>query len=312
MRKKKRILILNIIIIIIFIVAIILIYNGNISDMVKNTGEIKTSVDGQVNDIQDDKIEEENIMEQQSEAQTETESIMFEDEDGTGSDLVPGYFGHRDSTASGSTSSSAFPDSQNTVEQKKETITFPYSVPNSNLVVQKITSYDGIFLEDGSDSEITGVTAIVLQNTGVTAIEYAKIALKNDEYTMMFEASDIDAGAAVVVQEMSQTLYQQNTYTECVADVAEINELDKSVDEIDVKENADGSLRVSNLTGEVIPCVRLFYKFYMEEENTYVGGITYTARLIDLEAGSSQTITPSHYLAGYSKVVMVRTYDTKE
>ena len=69
---------------------------------------------------------------------------------------------------------------------------------------------------------------------------------------------------------------------------------------------------VPNLTDQKIPAVRIFYKFYMEDEAAYVGGITYTAKITNLDAGTSQTITPSHYLKGSSKIMMVRTYDTAD
>ena len=77
-----------------------------------------------------------------------------------------------------------------------------------------------------------------------------------------------------------------------------------------VEENEDGSLLVTNLTDKTIPTIRIFYKYYMYDEEVYVCGITYTARIRDLEGGASCVIAPSHYMAGASKVVMVRTYDT--
>ena len=79
-----------------------------------------------------------------------------------------------------------------------------------------------------------------------------------------------------------------------------------------VEENDSGALEVTNLTGAELPCVRVFYKFYMPSEDIYVGGIAYVAKIVDLQAGQSQTIIPSHYLSGSSKVVMVRTYDSAE
>ena len=85
-----------------------------------------------------------------------------------------------------------------------------------------------------------------------------------------------------------------------------------SADQVKVEETENGSLLVTNLTDEEIPCVRIFYKFYMEEEEAYVGGITYTAKLTGLSAGGSQTVSPSHYAAGSSRVMMVRTYDSAE
>ena len=95
-------------------------------------------------------------------------------------------------------------------------------------------------------------------------------------------------------------------------DQAKTDEFEMSEDKVRVEETGEGSLRITNLTDEEIPCVRIFYKFYMEEEQTYVGGITYTAKVTGLSAGGSQTVTPSHYSSGNSLVMMVRTYDTAQ
>lgn len=200
----------------------------------------------------------------------------------------------------------------NVSEQATNKLTFPYDIPNTDLIIQKITSYDGIYLEDGSDSSVSDIYSIVLKNNGDTDIEYVRIALKCDDTELSFEASDIPAGASVVAQESSKTEYHAGKYTDCRADIADGINLEQSADTIKVQENKDGSLTVFNLTDSSIPCVRLFYKFYMEEEKAYIGGITYTVKLLDLEAKGSQTITPSHYFSGYSKVVMIRTYESQE
>lgn len=191
-------------------------------------------------------------------------------------------------------------------------ITFPYTIPNTNLTIQNITSYDGVFLEDGSDSDVSGIASMVLKNSGSSNVEYANITLNCNGTQLTFEVSDITAGSSVVVQEANKAAYTAGTYTDCSADVAEIDGFEMSSDKVKVEENEDGSLTVVNLTGEEIPCVRVFYKFYMDDENAYVGGITYTAKMTNLEANGSQKVTPSHYSAGYSKVVMIRTYDTTD
>lgn len=191
-------------------------------------------------------------------------------------------------------------------------VTFPYAIPNTGLTIQTIAGYDGIFLEDGSDSPVSGIYSIVLKNTGSTDVEFARITLSCDGTPITFELSDLPSGAVVVAQEINQTAYQDGVYRDCSADIAEIDGLEQSDGQISVRENGDGSLTVSNITDKRIPCVRVFYKFYMSDEDVYVGGITYTAKLTDLEAGGSYTIIPSHYSPGYSKVVMIRTYDSKE
>ena len=189
---------------------------------------------------------------------------------------------------------------------------FPYAIEGTELTVQNISSYDGIFLEDGSDGDVAGVAAMVVKNTGDTNVEYAAITISCNGETLEFDASDLPAGATVVVQEKNKTPYQSGAYTDCSAVVAEMGDFEMSEDQVKVEETESGSLLVTNLTDEEIPCVRIFYKFYMADEETYVGGITYTAKLTGLSAGASQTVTPSHYAAGNSRIMMVRTYDSTE
>ena len=120
------------------------------------------------------------------------------------------------------------------------------------------------------------------------------------------------AGATMVVQEANATAYVNANVTECNCDVALLDNFEMSTGMVSVTENEGGGLLVTNLTGEKIPCIRVFYKFYMTNEKVYVGGITYTAKLRDLAAGKSTVITPSHYMAGSSELVMVRTYETAD
>ena len=82
-----------------------------------------------------------------------------------------------------------------------------------------------------------------------------------------------------------------------------------SYGQIEITENADNTLVIKNLTGKDLPSVRLFYKYFMEEEQLLVGGVTFTANITDLKAGQSVTIKPAHYLTGASAVVMVQTYE---
>ena len=58
---------------------------------------------------------------------------------------------------------------------------FPYQIPNTSLVIQKVRSYDGVFIEDGSDKTVSGISAIVVENVGDEYIEYAGTA-KFDSY----------------------------------------------------------------------------------------------------------------------------------
>lgn len=189
-------------------------------------------------------------------------------------------------------------------------ISFPYTIPGTSLVVTKIDSYDGIFLEDGSDRSVTGICALVLTNSGKTDVEYADITVKQGSRELLFKATVLKAGCTVVVQEANAAAYASGSYESCTAQVAEAEELEMHADQVKVAENQDGSFTVTNLTGKTIVGIRIFYKFCLTKGSVYVGGITYTAKVENLAPGATQTVYPTHYSFGSSEVVMVRLYES--
>lgn len=200
------------------------------------------------------------------------------------------------------------PGTQKPAEGKE--LSFPYTIPGSSLVIHKVDSYNGVFLEDGSDRSVSGICTLVLTNSGSTDVEYADISLVQGKRTLLFKATVLRAGCTVVVQEASAALYEEGAYTSCTADVAEVAKLEMSSDKVQILENADGSLTVTNLTNQAIGGIRIFYKFCLTKGSVYVGGITYTAKVENLAPGGTQTVFPNHFSYGSSEVVMVRLYDS--
>ena len=193
-----------------------------------------------------------------------------------------------------------------------EKIAFPYTIPNTTLQIVTINSYDGIYVEDGSDIEIAGVSAIILKNTGDQCVDYTKIQMTGSKTNLEFVASGIEAGATVAVMESGKAPAVDQDYEQITAEVALTDKFERSEGIIEVRETEESRLEITNKSNKDIPCVRIFYKFYMEDEQMYVGGITYTAKITDLKAGASVEVAPSHYALGGSKIVMVKTYDTAE
>ncbi len=191
-------------------------------------------------------------------------------------------------------------------------ITFPYAIEESGLVIEKISGYDGIFLEDGSDGEISGVAAILVKNTADQCVDYAEIFVQGDSADYSFKVSGLASGKSAIVMDMNKSAFVSQKYNSIAAETAYAGFFEMSESLIQVEELGEGKLRVSNVSDSDIPCVRLFYKFYMPEEDVYVGGITYTTKIINLKAGEAIEVIPSHYAAGSSKVIMVKTYQTAD
>lgn len=242
--------------------------------------------------------EKENEEKEKEEAESAAKDKDKENQDGSS--------GSGGSGGSGSQNSG----SQNSQNPAEISVSFPFTVPNSSIVVEDMRSFDGQYVEDGSDEEVSGVAAVILTNNGDTPVEYVDVRLKSSSASYQFKASAIAPGATVVVQDANRTGYSSASSYKCESNVANIDAFDMS-DEVTVEENGN-SLKVTNVSGSDIPMVRIFYKLYTADDDLYVGGITYTCRLTDLAADETVNVTPSHYMEGFSKIMMVRTYDSAD
>ena len=198
------------------------------------------------------------------------------------------------------------------ITKNTDTKTFPFAISGTKIEVLSYTSYDGVFIEDGTDTAISGVATLIIRNSGKTAIELADISVNCNGKQLQFTCSSLPAGAMAVLQEKGRTPYSEGTLTDCRASISELDTLPMSDDLVSVTDGDGNSLIVKNISGKEIPCVRIFYKFYAAEEKAFVGGITYVAKITELQPGAEQTITPTHYADGYSTVTMVRTYDSAQ
>lgn len=202
------------------------------------------------------------------------------------------------------------PDSE--TQTADPVVSFPAALSDTGVVVQNITSYSGIFLEDGSDADTGNVAIAAVANTSGSDVEAVAFSVQESGQTLTFEGSAIPAGATIIIQEKNGLPYGGGVCSELSGAASGATKFEMSDSTVSVDEQEDGSLRVQNLTGNDLPCLRVFYKFYLPEENAFVGGITYNSKITELKANDSVIITPSHYSKGNSKVVMVRTYNTAD
>lgn len=192
----------------------------------------------------------------------------------------------------------------------KTVIKLPYTIPGTTLVIQRVANYTGIYLEDGSNSDITDVAMMLLYNAGTEAVEFADCKLVYDDKTLEFKVSALPAGAKVAVQEINRQSCASGDLTDCVINIATLEKMEMSEVQVSVVDNGDNSLTVTNLTEQTIPTIRIFYKYYLSEEDAYIGGIAFSAAIQELKAGESIVLRPNHFSSNGSLVIMVRTYDT--
>lgn len=187
-------------------------------------------------------------------------------------------------------------------------VEFPCEIPEHGLTIERLAPYDGLFVEDGTNVTVTNVAMLLIRNTGTQPVEYTRICIQYGEEQLMFDVSALPTGERLVVQEKDCKSIPAGKPTSANAMVIYRADMSLAQDLVLVTDNGNNTLTIKNLTNELIPTVRVFYKYYMAEEDIYVGGIAFTARLTRLPAGASITIQPSHYNSSTSRVVMVLAY----
>ena len=182
---------------------------------------------------------------------------------------------------------------------------------DADITIQRINGYSGIYIEDGSDKEVSNVAAIQVKNNSKKAIEFAQIQLYNGDKKLVFDVTSLPANASAVVMEKNKATFNSSsgvTYGGTTASY--VSSLEK-VSTVKCEKVSNNGIKVTNKSKKDIPCVRIFYK-YKSSEGYYVGGITYTAKIENLKAGESQTVYPSHFDSEGGEIMMVKTYTTTD
>lgn len=184
-------------------------------------------------------------------------------------------------------------------------VVFPTVIPGTTLLAKELTSYDGPFAEDGTDREVVGAAALLVENFGKDEIMQTQICLFWGEQQLIFSGEMIPPGMTVLLLEQSATASLQKNFTACkgwqICSRTE-NRLQKQVL---VSERAMGTVIVTNATEEPLHNICLYYKSWYSPQNILIGGITYSVSIPVLAPGQTEYLYPPHYAIGYSKVVSV-------
>lgn len=191
-------------------------------------------------------------------------------------------------------------------------VMIPFRDDSSGIEIERMDNYSGYYIEDGTEDKVENVATLTLKNNFDQAIEYGSIRLSQGEKTLEFQFSLIPAGAQVVVMEAKRSPYEADLELLYEGStVANIEIMDMAQDSINVTTGSDGGITVTNISQNDIPQLRVFYKNLLDE-NVYMGGIAYNAKIEGLKRGESRTVYPSHYDPEHGEVMMVRTYDTAD
>ena len=186
-------------------------------------------------------------------------------------------------------------------------LTWPMTVPNTTLVIEVLTAYEGPFLEDGTDREVVDVAALQVCNVGDKEILQAHIELQLGDCSYIFRGEHIPPGIPVLLLECNAQKYRHAVITACNGWQVASTETVLKKPKVAIQDRALGTLVVTNLTDETLLDVRLYYKSWLSPPGICVGGVAYTVSIPVLKPGQTQYLYPHHFASGFSKVVCITT-----
>ena len=150
-------------------------------------------------------------------------------------------------------------------------ISFPIALEGTSLVAERLAAYDGPFIEDGTNDEVTGIAALVLRNAGAETVTQADILLEQGSQQLAFHADTIPPGMTVLVLEANRGTYSMTACTAACA-TAQTREYPKIP--LDVEPCGLGILRETNPTQSPLYGICLYHKQWQDPPGILVGGIS--------------------------------------
>lgn len=184
----------------------------------------------------------------------------------------------------------------------------PCRFPDTQLIAQALVYYEGPYLEDGSDTEIT-TAALLLENGSDSMVEFVRITLQQGDFTRVFEITFLPPGGKVLAVDKNQHPYSAAPVESCTCSCVRTLPPPGIHRQVYVSGSGLCSMIATNLTAQPLPQVRIYYKQYLPQTDTYLGGITYCAVIDGLQPEETREIIPYHYLTQQGKILFVCTQE---
>ena len=174
------------------------------------------------------------------------------------------------------------------------------------IELQALSSYQGPYVEDGTDDIVSDVLAITVRNDGDKTVQYAHIILTQGETAYEFDVTTLPVGASAQLLELSRQPMPDSTdgMTAQVTACAVFDTEPTMCEDVFQIETQDTAITITNNSGsDITGQIYVYYKIAYGD--LYMGGITYRVGTAGLKAGESTTCYAGHFSTDYSKLMFV-------
>lgn len=173
------------------------------------------------------------------------------------------------------------------------------------IFVEESYSYDGNFVEDGSNKEVSNVWTLKVSNYSNQDIQFIRIKAQKDNDVGVFDITTLKANSSVIVMESNALECPSNSedYQYDIENLAyfqtEIS-LHSDIFKVMAKDNW---IKLENIsTQDINSDIYVYFKNY--EDDIYQGGITYRVKFAGgIKAGATVEMQSQHYSSKKSKIL---------
>ena len=185
------------------------------------------------------------------------------------------------------------------------------TLKDKSLMIEAVGTYSGKYMEDGSDSEIEKVPAVLVRNCSKQMLQIAEIELQiEQEKKAVFRLTDIPAGKAVLVLDLNKNICTEGSKVKYLSEAESyFDENFRPADGLEA-EGTDGRLTLKNKTEQTCPYVYVYYKTKYTDD-IYLGGITYRVPYEEIPAMTQVEADAGHYHPDKSEITNIQIIENK-
>lgn len=174
-------------------------------------------------------------------------------------------------------------------EQKEETepqVVKVFELEGEKITAENVSPYEGKYLEYGDVETVSGIYAVKFTNTGDQTIQSAQLIFSDGTQELSFWLEMLPAGQSVIVAEQNQLAAAAEELNFVDSNITYMEAGLEKADCVKVTDNKDGTVKIENVTGEMLPLVRVFFR-PADANGNPIGGPCKSIMVDGIEAGAA-------------------------
>lgn len=167
-------------------------------------------------------------------------------------------------------------------------------------------SYSGIFWESENCEEVKNVYYVKFTNCTDHMISTADVTLGDDEGELLFHIDMLRAGESVYVAEMDKKTAESESVRYIDSHIEYVDEDSIITSLVDIDSKNEKTLKVTNLTGDYLPLLRIYYGPY-DESKIRISGTANSVSIDGMEANQEAEIEIGEWYNNFEVVEVVST-----